>query len=123
MTDETQTKKLGLLLIDENERLTFSPFPGCEFYYRRAGDDLKEQYAQKFIKDERTRELDGSAYLWALLEFGLLGWSGVYFAADKPAPFSLESARCLETWLLMELRDRIAATKNNSEDARLPLRV
>lgn len=119
MKDEKQ-KRRGLLLINEEERFTFSPLEGVEFKYRRIPDHIKQQFSQKFVKDTRTGELDGGAYLWAVIEYGLLGWSGIFTSGETPAPFTIENARLLETWLLLELRDRISANQN-FEDTLRPL--
>ena len=114
MEKETEKKQpRGLRLIEPSETLTYKPDPELvtEFIYRRCPDHLKTQFATDCIKDARSNELDPNALLWKALEYGLLGWSGVFDGKGSEVPFSIHSAKQLETWLLIELRDRINGSR------------
>lgn len=114
MEKETEKKQpRGLRIIEPGETLTYKPDPELvtEFTFRRCPDHLKAQFTLECIKDSRSNELDTSALLWKALEYGLLGWSGVFDGKGAEVPFSLQSAKQLETWLLIELRDRINGSR------------
>lgn len=112
-TETKDTTRRGFRIISADETLKFKPSPELvtEFTYRRAPDHLKMEWAKACITDSRSGEIDQTALLWKALEYGLLGWSGVFDGEEREIPFSLERARFLDTWLLIEIRDRVNAAR------------
>lgn len=125
--EEQKTARRGVRLIEPEETLKFklSEDLETEFIYRRVPDHLKAQWAIECIRDSRSNEVDAVALLWKALSYGLLGWRGVFDSRGREVPFTLESAKQLDTYILTALRDRINGARAfaESEVPEVPLSV
>ncbi|MBK8233013.1 MAG: hypothetical protein IPK72_21120 [Candidatus Eisenbacteria bacterium] len=117
MNNSDQTPRRGVRLIEPEETLSFKIDPELDtsFTYRRVPDHLKAQWSVECIKDMRTGELDTFVLFWRAIEYGLIGWSGVYDGHGREVPFSIENAKRLDTYILTELRDRINGARGFKE--------
>jgi hypothetical protein len=107
---------MGLHLIKKDERLEYVG-DGFKILYRRIPTPVRGRFTNKHTK--RGGETDWAKATLEMLEYSILGWSGVYETngAGKSIeiPFDTEKVRSIPDDVLLVLLDLIGANAEKEE--------
>jgi hypothetical protein len=108
--------------VKETDLAIESPDPNVTYTLRPIPRDVYRK-ALASSTDKRTRAIDAAGSMdvqWALLDYALIGWSGVvYYGTNEPVPCGEEGKRALASdfWLASALVNAAGGTKLAAEEA------